>query len=619
MCGRKAGSEAAIHAMKELFEREQSEAVLLVDAANAFNIVNRQVLLHNISISCPSIATFVKNCYQTAARLFVIGGQELRSREGTTQGDPLGIAIYAIAISPLLDILIAATTDNHNKMAAFADDVSASGKIISLREWWSHLIEAGPKYGYHPQPTKSWLIVKQEKLEEARRIFEGTGIQITVEGERHLGAVIGGEEYKERYIRETIKKWVGEVSFLSQIATTQPQAAYACYTAGYQHKLTYFLRTIPGMENYLQPFEDVIRHHFIPAITGGHIVNDKERALLSLPPRLGGLGLKNFVETAPFEYDNSVHITLHLKNLLLDKNEEGGKTKYQVQFERKQRQQTRLDSLRAEMTIDEKRQIDANVECGVSNWLTTIPLKEWGYDLNKQQFWDAIRIRYNWNLERLPTDCICGEKFNLSHALSCKKGGMVTLRHNELRDITATLLKEICHDVRTEPPLVEVNGEVLNERTANTRPEARLDISALGFWTPDQRVFFDIRVFNLHAQRYRCLELKRCFERNEKEKKRQYNERVLQIENGTFTPLVFATNGAMSRECQAFYKRMAEMVAEKRKVHMSVATSVIRTKISFSLVRSMLRCIRGSRSRSPINNNLSDFHLADQAQIRRTQ
>ena len=197
---------------------------------------------------------------------------------------------------------------------------------------------------------------------------------------------------------------------------------------------------------------------------------------------------------------------------------------------------------------------------------------------------------------------------------------MVTLRHNELRDITATLLREICHDVRTEPPLVEVNGEVLNERTANTRPEARLDISALGFWTPDQRVFFDIRVFNLHAQRYRCLELKRCFERNEKEKKRQYNERVLQIENGTFTPLVFATNGAMSRECQAFYKRMAEMVAEKRKVNMSVATSVIRTKISFSLVRSMLRCISGSRSRSPItNNNLSDFHLADQAQIRRTQ
>ena len=85
------------------------------------------------------------------------------------------------------------------------------------------------------------------------------------------------------------------------------------------------------------------------------------------------------------------------------------------------------------------------------------------------------------------------------HALSYKKGGLITLRHNELRDITAILLKEICHDVRTELTLVEVNREVFCETIANTRPEARHDISALGFWTPDHRVFFDIRVFNLQA------------------------------------------------------------------------------------------------------------------------
>jgi len=71
MCVRKADSEAAINAIKELFEMEHSEAILLVDAAYAFNSVNMQVM------SCPSIATFVKNCYQTPARLFVIDGQEL--------------------------------------------------------------------------------------------------------------------------------------------------------------------------------------------------------------------------------------------------------------------------------------------------------------------------------------------------------------------------------------------------------------------------------------------------------------------------------------------------------------------------------------------------------------
>ena len=252
------------------------------------------------------------------------------------------------------------------------------------------------------------------------------------------------------------------------------------------------------MEDSLQPL-DVIRHHLIPAITGGHVVNDKEGSLLALPPRLGGLGLKNFVDTASHEYDNSRGFTVNLKNLLRDKSEEGGRTKHQIQAERKQWQQVQLASLRAKMTMEERRQSNANMECGVSNWLTTLPLKEWGYDLNKQQFWDILRVRYNWNFERFPATCVCGENFNICHTLSCKKGGLITLCHSELRDINTKLLKEVCHNVRTEPSVTEVNGEVFKETTANTRPEARLDISALGFWAPDQKVFFDIRVFNPQA------------------------------------------------------------------------------------------------------------------------
>ena len=83
----------------------------------------------------------------------------------------------------------------------------------------------------------------------------------------------------------------------------------------------------------------------------------------------------------------------------------------------------------------------------------------------------------------------------------------------------------------------------LRQQAANRRLDARLDISANGFWTPGQRVFLDVRVFDLNAQRYRDLELQKCFKRNEDEKKRAYNQRVLEVENATFTPLVFATNG----------------------------------------------------------------------------
>ena len=100
--GHKSGSKAAIHAMRELFEHDNSDAVLLIDASNAFNSLNRAAALHNIRILCPSIATYAINTYREPARLFIVGGQELKSSEGTTQGNPLAISLYAISLQPLI-------------------------------------------------------------------------------------------------------------------------------------------------------------------------------------------------------------------------------------------------------------------------------------------------------------------------------------------------------------------------------------------------------------------------------------------------------------------------------------------------------------------------------------
>ena len=82
--GQDAGCEAAVHAVRTTFEQETTEAVILLDAANAFNNVNRNAFLHNVKIICPSISSYVENCYNTPSRLFVIGGIELQSSEGTT-------------------------------------------------------------------------------------------------------------------------------------------------------------------------------------------------------------------------------------------------------------------------------------------------------------------------------------------------------------------------------------------------------------------------------------------------------------------------------------------------------------------------------------------------------
>ena len=77
-CGQECGAEAAVHAMRAMFEHDSSDAVLLVDASNTFNNLNRPVALHNIRYICPEIATLLINCYRIHSSLFV-GGTEMFS------------------------------------------------------------------------------------------------------------------------------------------------------------------------------------------------------------------------------------------------------------------------------------------------------------------------------------------------------------------------------------------------------------------------------------------------------------------------------------------------------------------------------------------------------------
>ena len=154
----------------------------------------------------------------------------------------------------------------------------------------------------------------------------------------------------------------------------------------------------------------------------------------------------------------------------------------------------------------------------------------------------------------------------------------------------------MCHDTSKEPMLLPLSGENLHD-VANISAEARLDISTRGFWLPGQSAFFDVRVFDPFALRYKNQSLQKCNVSNKNGKKRKYNQRVLEIENGSFTPLVFTLTGGMGRECKTFISKLAEKIAAKRNLNTSLVTSWLRTKINFTLpVRSILICLRGSRS-----------------------
>ena len=107
----------------------------------------------------------------------------------------------------------------------YADDATSIGKLKAIRSWWDELHLQGPKYGYFPKPSKSVLILKnKDLLNDAKRIFAGTGIKISTDGEfRHLGAVLGSPEFRETYVRDKVSKWVSDIEELSVIARDEPQ------------------------------------------------------------------------------------------------------------------------------------------------------------------------------------------------------------------------------------------------------------------------------------------------------------------------------------------------------------------------------------------------------------
>ena len=253
--------------------------------------------------------------------------------------------------------------------------------------------------------------------------------------------------------------------------------------------------TYPGVARLLQPLEDVIRFVFIPALTGRAPPNDVEWNLFALPPQWGGLRLCNSVCLASQEFDASYKITEPLCKLLLSHNCQYPEVKADQLLQKsivrsyKQDCYSRNSSdLHQQLSSSLQLAVNLATEKGASSWLTTLLLEEYGLALHESAFQDALALRYGWLLLCTPTHCACGSSFSVDHALSCPKGGLPSIRHNEIRDLTAKLLTEVCSQVATEPELQLVSPEEFSLSTANTQDGARLNIVMNGFWGGKIRV-----------------------------------------------------------------------------------------------------------------------------------
>ena len=211
--------------------------------------------------------------------------------------------------------------------------------------------------------------------------------------------------------------------------------------------------------------------------------------MLALPYRYGGLGIRNPVQVADGEYEASLNITEPLADLIIQQDNDLSKldrervSEIKAECSAEKDREFAAEEAEIALALDEKggRLLKCAQEKGASSWLSALPLKRLGYAINKQEFMDAVCLRYRWKISDMPAHCAYGARNSIEHVMICKRGGYVSMRHNALRDTEAKILSKVCSDVNIEPLLMPTDAEQVR---GNGAPQARLDISVRGGMEP---------------------------------------------------------------------------------------------------------------------------------------
>ena len=191
--------------------------------------------------------------------------------------------------------------------------------------------------------------------------------------------------------------WISEITKLAEFAVTQPKASYAAYTFGLKYRWTYFLKTLPDIQDLLEQLESAISRVLISAITDQQC-GQLDRDILALPVRLGGLGEANSSSDANLHYTSSVKVTAPLVEQILAQvhqlPEDSLKrfAQQEVKAERPKNLVKRAERLKPVAPQKTRRALDLATEKGPSMSLTSLPLKEMGFNLNKRECRDGLSL-----------------------------------------------------------------------------------------------------------------------------------------------------------------------------------------------------------------------------------
>ena len=177
---------------------------------------------------------------------------------------------------------------------------------------------------------------------------------------------------------------------------------------------------------------------------------------------------------------------------------------------------------------------------------------------------------------------------DVSHALSCRKGGLVIRRHNEIRDSLGDLMAMGFNSVLKEPIVLE--GDVQGDNQGLVA-----DLAVRRLWQPQTEALFDVRVIDTDAESHRRRSVDQVIQFAENEKKSKYLAAV-EERRGSFTPFVMSVDGYMGQEADRTLRRLAEVLVWKWEKHYSSVVNWVRAYMSMSIIRATnMLCLRGSR------------------------
>jgi len=580
---------------------------LMVDAKNGFNELGCKAMLWTVRHRWAAGARFAFNCYRHSAILIVRRKGRacyvILSEEGVTQGDPLSMVLYGLALLPLAEALRTAVPSVVQPW--YADDAAMSGPAQGVAEAMELLEHLGPARGYYPEPAKSILVCREEHMEHARRTLERFNFQYS-DGHRYVGGFIGSEAARAKWLAPKIQDWVYGVNQLAKAARRYPQTAYAGLGKSLQSEWQYLQRVLPDLGDAFKPVEEAISQRFLPALMQEQTeLPETLRRRLALPVRQAGIGIPSPCETADSCYAASVNCTKLLAQSLrdgadLDVAAYRAGTRAGRSAATKARSasaEVELASLIADATPAAQRQ--ANRAKSTGAWITAMPDTLNGTVLSSEEFRDSLRLRYGLLPNAMPAKCDgCSKNFSVEHGMSCKAGGLVLLRHNDV----AWEWHRLCAQALTpaavsDEPLIHTGRDMqtsANGQSTEALPENRGDVAAHGFWRRGATTIFDVRITDTDAPTYRSRDPAKVLAAHEKEKKDKYLADCL-ARRRHFTPLVFSVDGLRGVEATAAGNRLAVMLSAKWNRSYSDVCGYVRSRLAIALARTTSLCLRGAR------------------------